>query len=83
MDSGPGEHDHVLLDDTSQYVASISGLPVKIHRLDYVSGKTSNKLIAGVVRDTLYIDGGYLWWEPGMSDGTYGGQISDGMEIFD
>ncbi|TAQ85813.1 hypothetical protein B7494_g5867 [Chlorociboria aeruginascens] len=34
---------------------------------------------AAVIRDTLYIDGGYLWWEPGMSDGTYGGVTYDGM----
>jgi hypothetical protein len=33
---------------------------------------------AGVVRDTVYIDGGYLWWEPGLADGTYGTPVSDG-----
>ncbi|KUJ10397.1 uncharacterized protein LY89DRAFT_689663 [Mollisia scopiformis] len=32
---------------------------------------------AAVVRDTLYIDGGALWWTPGMSDGTYGPPTSD------
>jgi hypothetical protein len=33
---------------------------------------------AAVIRDTLYIDGGYLWWEPGMADGTFGALINDG-----
>ncbi|CAK7206440.1 hypothetical protein SEUCBS139899_009234 [Sporothrix eucalyptigena] len=27
---------------------------------------------AAVVRDTLYIDGGNLWWLPGMNDSSYG-----------
>ena len=35
---------------------------------------------AAVIRDTLYIDGGYLWWEPGLDDGTYGPLINDGNE---
>lgn len=35
----------------------------------------------GVIRDTLYIDGGNLLWEPGMSDGTYGSPISDGNPL--
>lgn len=33
---------------------------------------------AAVIRDTMYIDGGNLWWKPGSSDGTYGKLISDG-----
>ncbi|KAF7945040.1 hypothetical protein EAE96_009823 [Botrytis aclada] len=33
---------------------------------------------AAVVRDTFYIDGGELWWQPGMSDGTYDPPVSDG-----
>ncbi|KAF8851662.1 hypothetical protein BDZ45DRAFT_678961 [Acephala macrosclerotiorum] len=32
---------------------------------------------AAVVRDTLYIDGGALWWTPGMADGSYGPPTSD------
>ncbi|KAE8450477.1 hypothetical protein EG329_006207 [Mollisiaceae sp. DMI_Dod_QoI] len=32
---------------------------------------------AAVVRDTLYIDGGALWWTPGMSNGEYGDPTSD------
>ncbi|KAL3428465.1 kelch repeat protein [Phlyctema vagabunda] len=32
---------------------------------------------AAVIRDTLYIDGGYLMWRPGFSDGTYGNPIAD------
>lgn len=37
--------------------------------------------IAGVIRDTLYIDGGYLWWNPGLSDGSYAGPTADGIQI--
>jgi hypothetical protein len=36
-----------------------------------------------VIRDTLYIDGGYLWWLPGLSDGTYGAPTSDGKNTAD
>ncbi|KAJ5051966.1 uncharacterized protein L3040_001727 [Drepanopeziza brunnea f. sp. 'multigermtubi'] len=36
---------------------------------------------AAVVRDTLYIDGGYLWWTPGLSDGSYGSATSDGNPL--
>ncbi|KAK6211817.1 hypothetical protein LQW54_005677 [Pestalotiopsis sp. IQ-011] len=32
---------------------------------------------AAQVRDTLYIDGGYLFWVPGLSDGTYGPATQD------
>ncbi|ETS82513.1 hypothetical protein PFICI_04389 [Pestalotiopsis fici W106-1] len=32
---------------------------------------------AAQIRDTLYIDGGYLFWVPGMSDGTYGPATQD------
>jgi hypothetical protein len=39
--------------------------------------------IAAVIRDTLYIDGGYLWWLPGQSDGTYGAPTSDGKNTAD
>ncbi|KAG4418624.1 hypothetical protein IFR04_008249 [Cadophora malorum] len=36
---------------------------------------------AAVVRDTLYIDGGYLWWKPGLSDGSYATVVSDGNPL--
>ncbi|PQE29160.1 kelch repeat protein [Rutstroemia sp. NJR-2017a BBW] len=32
---------------------------------------------AAVVRDTLYLDGGELWWEPGLNNGAYGVPIDD------
>jgi hypothetical protein len=45
----------------------------------WISGLEADRpYIAAVIRDTLYIDGGNLLWEPGMSDGTYGSPISDG-----
>lgn len=35
--------------------------------------------LAAVVRDTVYLDGGILWWLPGLSDGSYATPISDSM----
>jgi len=35
-----------------------------------------------VIRDTVYMDGGYLWWTPGMADGSYGTPRHDGQYIF-
>ncbi|KAK0714848.1 hypothetical protein B0H67DRAFT_488130 [Lasiosphaeris hirsuta] len=32
---------------------------------------------AHVIRDTVYMDGGSLWWLPGLSDGTYGQTVND------
>lgn len=40
----------------------------------------TDRRVAAVIRDTVYIDGGYLWWQPGMADGTYGALIADGMD---
>ncbi len=37
-------------------------------------------IVAGVIRDTVYLDGGYLFWEPGMSDGSYGAPTNDGIQ---
>ncbi|TVY82831.1 Kelch repeat-containing protein [Lachnellula suecica] len=36
---------------------------------------------AAVIRDTLYIDGGNLWWEPGMNDGTFDPPVADGNPL--
>ncbi|KAK4449938.1 RING finger protein B [Podospora aff. communis PSN243] len=35
------------------------------------------QLRAHVVRDTVYMDGGRMWWLPGLSDGSYAAAISD------
>lgn len=42
----------------------------------------SNHGLAAVIRDTLYIDGGNLWWSPGMSDGSIGPLSEDGEYEF-
>lgn len=34
--------------------------------------------VAAVVRDALYMDGGDLYWTPGLSDGSFGRVILDG-----
>ncbi|CRG83183.1 putative ATP-dependent helicase YwqA [Talaromyces islandicus] len=35
------------------------------------------QLRANVVRDTIYLDGGDIWWQIGLSDGTYGSPQSN------
>jgi hypothetical protein len=35
------------------------------------------QLRAHVVRDTVYMDGGRMWWLPGLGDGSYAAAISD------
>jgi hypothetical protein len=72
MASRPGQYDHVPMGNASRYA----------YRIGHDARDTSMILtrIAAVVRDTVYIDGGYLWWEPGMADGTHGPAVSDGTE---
>ena len=36
------------------------------------------RLRAGVIRDTLYLDGGELWWQKAFVDGTTSDPTSDG-----
>lgn len=38
-------------------------------------------MTAAVIRDAFYIDGGYLWWLPGLADGTYGPSTTDGINL--
>ncbi|KAI1330838.1 hypothetical protein F5Y16DRAFT_317630 [Xylariaceae sp. FL0255] len=33
------------------------------------------------IRDTVYLDGGNLYWVPGMADGTYGAPVDDGNPL--
>ncbi|KAK9420210.1 hypothetical protein SUNI508_06738 [Seiridium unicorne] len=33
------------------------------------------------IKDTAYIDGGWLWWTPGMADGTLGNPVFDGNPL--
>lgn len=35
-------------------------------------------IAAALLKDTVYIDGGYLTWIPGMADGSYGAATQDG-----
>ncbi|KAK3324706.1 hypothetical protein B0T19DRAFT_444102 [Cercophora scortea] len=35
------------------------------------------QLRAAVLRDTVYLDGGSLWWLPGFNDGSYGATVND------
>lgn len=43
--------------------------------------KLSLTLLVGVIRDTVYMDGGYLYWQPGMADSTYGVATLDGKQL--
>ncbi|KAF3403315.1 putative carboxymethylenebutenolidase [Talaromyces pinophilus] len=36
-----------------------------------------SQLRANIIRDTIYLDGGNLWWQFGLSDGTYGSPFND------
>ncbi|KAI1496657.1 hypothetical protein F5X99DRAFT_424377 [Biscogniauxia marginata] len=38
---------------------------------------TWQALRAAQVKDTVYMDGGYLWWVPGMADGSFGPPTQD------
>ncbi|RYO83427.1 hypothetical protein DL766_002617 [Monosporascus sp. MC13-8B] len=35
-------------------------------------------LRAATLKDVVYMDGGYLYWRPGMADGSYGAATQDG-----
>ncbi|RYP58251.1 hypothetical protein DL769_009044 [Monosporascus sp. CRB-8-3] len=35
-------------------------------------------LRASTLKDVVYMDGGYLYWKPGMADGSYGAATQDG-----
>lgn len=37
----------------------------------------TNIEIAATLKDTVYMDGGFLSWVPGMADGTYGAPTQD------
>ena len=39
----------------------------------------ANVFIAALIRDTVYLDGGSLWWLPGLDDGTNGGVVNQGQ----
>lgn len=36
------------------------------------------RLAAAVIKDTVYMDGGFLYWIPGMQTGEYGAPTQDG-----
>jgi hypothetical protein len=39
----------------------------------------ANRDQAAVIRDTVYLDGGYLYWQPGLADGTFAIPNRDGI----
>ncbi|KAK4235846.1 hypothetical protein C8A03DRAFT_17452 [Achaetomium macrosporum] len=39
------------------------------------------QLRAAVLRDTVYLDGGNLWWQPGFADGSAGQVVNDGNPL--
>jgi hypothetical protein len=39
------------------------------------------RIPAAVIRDTMYLDGGYLMWKPGLADETYGSPTQDGIFV--
>ena len=73
MDRERGQHDYVLLAEPAWYVYLTPGFSVD-------TWNSTDKAIAGVIRDAVYLDGGYLWWNPGLADGSYNGPTADGRE---
>ena len=73
MGDRPGQRNHVFMASSKRYAHWILGAVTALCRKTATDGDA-----AAVIRDTVYIDGGYLWWEPGMSDGTYGAPVNDG-----
>lgn len=41
---------------------------------------TANLLLAALIRDTVYLDGGQLYWSPGMEDNQYGPAVPEGND---
>jgi hypothetical protein len=41
-------------------------------------GNRELTIAAALLKDTVYIDGGHLYWVPGMADGSYGPATQDG-----
>jgi hypothetical protein len=73
MDRQRGQHDYVLLAESAWYAYLTSGISVGI-------GNPTDEATAGVIRDALYLDGGYLWWNPGLADGSLAGPTADGVQ---
>jgi hypothetical protein len=44
--------------------------------------RANNQTSAALIRDTIYIDGGRLYWSPGMDDGQYGAPEAESMSIY-
>ncbi|KAK4172604.1 hypothetical protein QBC36DRAFT_349419 [Triangularia setosa] len=38
-----------------------------------------NQLRTAVIRDRVFLDGGHLWWRPGLSNGEYANVVRDGQ----
>lgn len=38
--------------------------------------------LAALVRDTVYLDGGSIWWSPGLANGQIGKPVNNGKLLF-
>ncbi|CAJ2514261.1 Uu.00g023800.m01.CDS01 [Anthostomella pinea] len=77
------------------YWSSIAGLALAASLASTVHGQQSgwqqnqvnatmctwSALRVAVLKDTVYMDGGYIFWLPGMADGTYGSPMQDGNPL--
>jgi hypothetical protein len=75
MGYGSGQCHYVLVAGPSRLVATKSAF--RLVMSPYVAKESTNTSVAATVRDTVYIDGGYLYWVPGMADGSYGPPTED------
>lgn len=71
MGKQSGQRDHVHVATTKRFVQPS---PARSHELTSA---------AAVLKDTVYLDGGSLYWTPGMADGSFGAVTSDGRSTSD
>ncbi|KAK2801342.1 hypothetical protein FQN51_005442 [Onygenales sp. PD_10] len=64
---------HLLIIAAAIFSGLLSGVVAQgVKTQVNVSISSWNGFRASIIRDKIYLDGGYLWWLRGNSDGTYG-----------
>lgn len=47
----------------------------------YYLGLCTDTAQAALVRDTVYLDGGSIWWSPGLASGKVGKPVNNGKRL--
>jgi hypothetical protein len=63
---------------TTLWAASLTSCAVAVSITENYTMCSWARLRAGVIRDTVYLDGGELWWQKAFVDGTTSDPTSDG-----